>query len=77
MNPMHEKIDGDLLALIEGKLSAEESERIRAWLAADPHLSEQVAGMILDREVLRVCPKRPLRPASPMAYWRGWSAARC
>jgi hypothetical protein len=59
---MHEKIDGDLLALIEGRLSAEETERVRAWLAADPKLAQQVAGMVRDREMLRRLPKASAPP---------------
>ncbi len=57
MNPMHEKIDGDLLDLIEGKLSPEEAAQVRAWLVADPKLAEQVTGMVQDRQALRRAPK--------------------
>ena len=62
MNPMHEKIDGELLDLIEGRLSPEERQRVHAWLAADPKLAHQVAGMVLDRQMLRSLPKTPAPP---------------
>jgi len=62
MNPMHEKLEGDLLDLLEGKLPAAEAARVKALLAADPHLADQIAGMVLDRAVLRSMPKTTAPP---------------
>jgi hypothetical protein len=49
--------DDDLLAYVEGKLPAAEAQQLREWLRDQPDLSDQIVGMMLDRQLIKALPK--------------------